>query len=50
MTLFRRFGRLVAGLPTAAALTLGLVAVALVPSSPASAQSTQSTSILVPPP
>ena len=44
MTLFRRFGRLVAGRPAAAALTLGLVAMALVPSSPASAQSTQSTS------
>lgn len=44
MTLFRRFGRLVAGRPAAAALTLGLVAMAFVPSSPASARSTQSTS------
>ncbi len=44
MTLFRRFGRLFAGLPAAATLTLGLVAMALVPSSPASAQSTQSNS------
>ena len=44
MTLFRRFGRLVAGRPAAAALTLGLVAMAFVPGSPASARSTQSTS------
>ena len=44
MTLFRRFGRLVAGRPAAATLTLGLVAIAFVPGSPASARSTQSTS------
>ena len=42
MTRFHRFGRLVAGLPAAATLTLGLVAMALVTSSHASAQSTRS--------
>src|SRR5439155_11749134 len=41
-TLFRRFRRLGAGLATAAALTLGLVAVALQFSSPASAQGSPS--------
>ena len=42
MTWFRRFGRPNARRPTAATLTLGLVAMALVPSSHASAQSAQS--------
>ena len=41
MTLLRRFGRLVARPATAATLTLGLVALALVSSSPASAQIAQ---------
>jgi len=42
MTLFRRIGSLVAGSATAATLTLGLVAVSLQFSSPASAQSRSS--------
>jgi predicted lipoprotein with Yx(FWY)xxD motif len=42
MTVFRRFGRLAAGSATAATLTLGLVAVALQSSSPASARTASS--------